>query len=178
MEREYYGFSTEVKDDFTATDLVLHLAKGFPLLVPYPFLISLAPLPSLFTYDNDKNNTPCVKFGAFAHWAVICGFAIPVEPTEEIPPLLESYEGTNIYFSKEREFSSELLKYILDRDDNLYLISGQSRSKYKHLWAFKNLKDSNRNLKAASELRLTTSQYKIPEDLKDLRGKAVLVKWE
>ena len=71
LAKKYYELRFTVVDNGLEdyVQLIKHLCKGYPILVPY---------------DADRNHEPCLKRGQKAHWAVITGKAqynIPYKAT-------------------------------------------------------------------------------------------------
>jgi len=163
--------------------IVRHLAKGWPLLVPY---------------DADKNHEPCIKSGHSAHWAIISGFCLAIkEDTEsvstgwvDVNSLMTEYGAHSFYCDDTNESKYLILQPsintprksldpLIDCAEKILLFARQGKSSRVALWPLAQLNLSNNSLEEVDRKRLNHSEYVIPEDgrlRKTLCGKFVLLK--
>ena len=123
-----------------------HLAKGWPLLVPY---------------DSDANHEPAAKGGHRAHWAVVLGFCVlqPCESQENTSEQLVSIRG---------DINPDLMPILRNCPDSLFMtLAKQGKSKYIKWWPFDKLCCSNSGLERVNpkiKNSETASNFVLPED--------------
>ncbi|XP_077536533.1 actin maturation protease-like [Haemaphysalis longicornis] len=136
------GCQARLVRDHHRAEIVGHLIRGKPVLVPY---------------DSDGNFEPCLKSGHTAHWAVLHGICLVVKSSCQLEPPLESLleqdcECERLYHVKDglpalggpREL---LLPLALGGADAVVFVCGsQGKSRHVGLWGLDRLLDSNRNL--------------------------------
>ncbi|XP_054169095.1 actin maturation protease-like [Oppia nitens] len=152
---------TEIKVNLNEriNELVSHLAKGLPVLVPY---------------DSDANHEPTLLGGQRAHWAIILGFCIIVNKSNinniDLCGIRDQYNH-QLYHLKPKHL---LTKCVLDIIDNrkykkILVYAKQGKSKYLHIWSFNRLCQSNCNLVKTS-LKLNKSDIVLPENGGIIKG--------
>lgn len=147
---------------------------------------------ALVPYDVDKNHEPCLAGGKKAHWAAIKGFILPITTplqlktmeqltlvdlsTQKIP-IVEG--GTPLFWVEPSKMvnANELQPILSDglSIPQLRIITQQSKSKHQAIWTFEALQKSNHNLTQFDEERVTSSDFKVPDVLDNLRGKMVFL---
>lgn len=147
---------------------------------------------SLVPYDVDKNHEPCLAGGKKAHWAAIKGFIIPITTPTQLQTMdqlsttgasvkkLPIVEGGSPIFWIEpsKSIDATSLQNVLSEDlstSRVRLITQQSKSKHQAIWSFESLQKSNHNLAQFDEERVTSSEFKVPDVLDNLRGKMVFL---
>lgn len=142
-----------VRDDRRA-EVVGHLICGKPVLIPY---------------DSDGNFEPCLKSGHTAHWAVLHGVCLIVNPSclVEAPlgSLLEQdLECTRMYHVRDdlpEVGLSEAVPWALGAEA-VFVCGSQGKSRHVGLWDLELLLDSNRNL-ASIGPRHDASKFVVPD---------------
>lgn len=117
-------------------DLMEHLSRGLPVLVPY---------------DCDKNHDPIVKNGRTAHWATLLGFALEVNCTREGANCPTSHCSVLHLTPPLADGSAKSICSSLNHDGKLLLFAKQGKSKFMRLWTFDELSASNQNLRFAND---------------------------
>jgi hypothetical protein len=145
---------------------------------------------ALVPYDVDKNHEPCMVEGKKAHWTTIKGFVLPVYSSAQLSyaaslPQFSVQDISGLPFfhlelSSIDQGSSIDLQQLVNLSSpelvqDLIVVAQQSKSKHQALWKFSSLRDSNANLKHFDESRVTASDFVVPNELSELRGKAVFV---
>mmetsp|Transcript_8727 Transcript_8727/g.14304 ORF Transcript_8727/g.14304 Transcript_8727/m.14304 type:complete len:230 (-) Transcript_8727:84-773(-) len=69
LAREQCGLGVDIWQDWRPVQVITHLGRGLPLLIPY---------------DADFNYEPCLREGDRAHWSALIGFAVPHKMMGEI----------------------------------------------------------------------------------------------
>ncbi|KAE9547872.1 hypothetical protein FO519_008917 [Halicephalobus sp. NKZ332] len=116
----------------------------------------------LVPYDCDKNFDPINRNGEGAHWAAVVGYFVIGGKSEE---------STNkISFEK---VGSEV------REEDLYVVAYQGKSKHPTLWKYLDLKGSNNQLNVPDRKRnefFQLPEKESPEDVElfGLKGKAII----
>lgn len=144
LSEDLFHVKVKVLDDLSSRvlDLVEHLSKGLPVLVPY---------------DCDKNHDPIVKNGKTAHWATLLGFAI--EFTQQMNIGNEKITNNIVHMSP--PLDENTLKSIcssIKSGIKVLLFAKQGKSKFMRLWTFDELSTSNQNL------RLTNNTFNIEKE--------------
>ncbi|XP_038046260.1 UPF0692 protein C19orf54 homolog isoform X1 [Patiria miniata] len=154
--RVLVGNMTDNRDD-----IILHLANGWPVLVPY---------------DKDANCEPCSLRGHKAHWAVISGFLLQCSRADF--PDLNSKEihqdpaASNLYcISVDNhdglsEHTIQTVQAVLQSlpASDVYLLARQGKSTHIHPWRYTALSDSNSNLlELGSSIQADIGKFVIPE---------------
>lgn len=163
LSEDLFCIKASVLDLTSRVDLVKHLSKGLPVLVPY---------------DCDKNHDPIEKSGQSAHWATLLGFSLEMDESDDkgkkcnilhmAPPL----HGDTV-----KSICSSLLR----DEKELLLFAKQGKSKFMRLWKFDKLSASNRNLRFVNDSCLKgqangSTCSVLAEDLsKSLANKAVFL---
>ena len=152
---------TEIKDNLKdrISELVLHLAEGLPVLVPY---------------DSDANHEPTLLAGQRAHWAIILGFCIAINTNElsveQLNGLRDEKNSQLIHLKPKHPISDSLFDLInKKRYKRLLVYAKQGKSKHLHIWSFTQLCESNCNLVKTSR-KLNESDIVLPESGGIIRG--------
>ncbi|ODM87201.1 hypothetical protein Ocin01_19478 [Orchesella cincta] len=108
--------------------------------------------PALIPYDADYNHSPALRKGHAAHWAVIHGLANRIS-LSKLGLLAENPEFKVLMSSPQLTIVTPVLQ-CLDKDlvemlitDSLHVIAHQGKSFRIGLWKYKDLIESNQNLK-------------------------------
>nr|XP_022333801.1 UPF0692 protein C19orf54 homolog [Crassostrea virginica] len=153
LAEEMLGCTSAVLDmrDSNSKDILLkHLASNHPVLVPY---------------DGDANNSPCLKNGHKAHWALLTGFLVSLEKSikldnEGITGDTELHSLHHLTPAKSRELNNQIRAAS---DVFVYGVQGKSRNI--GLWSLQSLLASNANLEEVDPRReIETGQFIIPQE--------------
>ncbi|XP_063957820.1 actin maturation protease-like isoform X1 [Lytechinus pictus] len=114
-------------------DVISHLAKGLPALVPY---------------DKDFNHEPTTRKGHSAHWAVLTGFVLVLPEDVNVPPCCH---GDNIssnitYTPPWSDDMMAILPHLISRASLVFVFARQGKSRLLGAWQYDILARSNRNL--------------------------------
>jgi len=130
--------------------VVEQLTAGWQLLVPY---------------DCAHNHHPAVLGGRKAHWALITGFVLLVDATEDITDVKTVTSDGNKHvriLTGEAENDKERLNTLIgNKAGKLLLVARQSKSLVLGLWDKEELVSSNNNLKVV-EVKGKISEFVIP----------------
>lgn len=129
--------------DRSAPEIIRHLCMGRPVLVPY---------------DADSNYEPCLKSGARAHWATICGFCVAVSSDQVLEvgcktaPLGDPPDRHQIVHLDHHQAARlfEQIKSHLSDLGRIFVYARQGKTRRVQLWNFQQLVRSNRNLRQVS----------------------------
>lgn len=146
-----------------------------------------------YRYDADKNHRPGLLNGHSAHWAIVHGFAIILndEYLNSFKSLfllpnsdLVDFKSDPIFFidceklinNDQRESLRQFIQNLKIEEDDIYVVARQGKSTHVGLWTFKELMDSNNNLKEISPAILAKESEYVLSDIKmDLRSKVILL---
>ena len=114
--------------------VVEQLGGGWLLLVPY---------------DCAHNHHPAMEGGRKAHWALITGFAIAIDASEDISDIGTdtATENSNVHMMTGIPDKEKLGRLIAGNTAKLLLLARQSKSLVLGLWDKEELVSSNNNLK-------------------------------
>jgi hypothetical protein len=117
-------------------ELLVHLAKGLPVLIPY---------------DSDGNHEPTLKSGKRAHWAILLGFCIAIDRNDlsnnELACNIDQHNPQLIHLTPKQSLPKFLLDIILNKSyKQIFIYAKQGKSKHLLLWSFEKLCESNANL--------------------------------
>lgn len=132
----------------------------------------------LIPYDADKDHTPCLARGHNAHWCLLVGLCIALEPPTEggvsmIPNFLSCCHSqkaspahhivseTHKFAGLLKKLDAEDIKGLLDKNQ-IYVFVRQGKSRHLGLWSLRNLLESNRNLVEVDPKRSNPQEYVIP----------------
>lgn len=146
---------TEIKDNLKGriSELVSHLSKGLPVLVPY---------------DSDANHEPTLLAGERAHWAIILGFCAAfktdVLPMEELVGISDERRDQLFHLKTKCSLPDSVLElFDSGKYSKLWVYARQGKSKHLHIWDFDRLCQSNCNLVKTSR-KLNESNIVLPEN--------------
>ena len=131
---------------------------------------------TLIAYDCDFNFEPCKKQGTKAHWALITGFCLPVDLKDSqmtslflndnidlnILNVIDSFhldQAENLVVNYEKAYSE---KFKLK--DLIYVFCKHGKSKQIGVWSFKELIESNRQLKKVDDTKCNLNEFNRPLD--------------
>ncbi|XP_041092298.1 UPF0692 protein C19orf54 homolog isoform X3 [Polyodon spathula] len=125
--------------------IIRHLATGLPLLIP------------LVSYDEDFNHQPCLKRGHRAHWAVVSGVLLGVDPGSLTGPLQADGTVPGLFYppcpGQPPSGSREVC-----------LLAKQGKSLRYQLWGFTEVQNSNAQLEELQPQRESDGTvYVLPE---------------
>lgn len=128
-----------VQDGFKPRkDIILHLLKGHPILVPY---------------DADLNHEPCCRNGHKAHWAVLTGVVVVTSRKLDLstgfsrdPSLPILFHANTNNDSRADHCHIPLMLESLVGNEDIYLYAKQGKSCHVGLWNYEALASSNSNL--------------------------------
>ena len=153
--------TTHIKDNLKEriNQLVIHLAKGLPVLVPY---------------DSDANHEPTLLAGQRAHWAILLGFCIAVDKNElsvEQTNGFADHNNPNLIHLKPKQPISDYLLDVINKKlyKKFWVYAKQGKSKHLHIWDFNMLCESNCNLVKTSR-KLNQTDIVLPENGGIVRG--------
>lgn len=115
-------------------EVVIHLARGLPVLVPY---------------DKDSNNEPAAKKGHSAHWAVLTGFLLALPHDVSLPLSCHGDNSTPDLVCHLPPWSADMmsiLPQLLCQTSQLYVFARQGKSRLLGAWRYDTLAQSNKNL--------------------------------
>mmetsp|Transcript_17881 Transcript_17881/g.58777 ORF Transcript_17881/g.58777 Transcript_17881/m.58777 type:complete len:264 (-) Transcript_17881:143-934(-) len=153
--------------------------------------------PVLIAYDADKDNSPCLLQGARAHWAVICGVALPSTAglSDRLGPLLEKVKEveqgrTKLECCKQSSPFTEEGRGVCccctwcsgtslgtprEKADNRVMgICLHGKSSRLNFWDLESLLASNANL-AQPRSDLSRVEMVVPEGLDGLKCKMIVI---
>jgi len=140
-------------------ELVMHLAKGLPVLVPY---------------DSDANHEPTLLGGQRAHWAIILGFCIAVNESDikddQLCGFRDHHNPKLIHLTPKHSLPDFVLRIIHSKSYHKFMVyAKQGKSKHLHIWDFERLCESNCNLVKTSR-KLNESDIVLPENGGIIKG--------
>eukprot|EP00057_Strongylocentrotus_purpuratus_P027409 XP_011681883.1 PREDICTED: UPF0692 protein C19orf54 homolog [Strongylocentrotus purpuratus] len=115
-------------------DVISHLARGLPVLVPY---------------DKDSNNEPATRKGHFAHWAVLTGFVIILPDDVDVPPCCHGDSTSSNLTYLPPPWSDDMisiLPHLISKASLVFLFARQGKSRLLGAWQYDVLARSNMNL--------------------------------
>ncbi|XP_071497877.1 actin maturation protease-like [Diadema antillarum] len=118
-------------------EILKHLAKGLPVLIPY---------------DADYNHEPASRNGHRAHWAVLTGFLLSFPPDMKTTLPMECKKdlfATNLVYLSPPWSAEDIanLPKLLMHTSHIYMFARQGKSRLLGLWSYETLAESNKNLK-------------------------------
>jgi len=162
LAEQHYRLKAVVLSPFTSKDVVSHLARGYPLLLPY---------------DADKSYAPCVMYGNRPHWAIVRGFVFRTDMHPSFAPL-EIFSDADMedeLFSHTKQPSFPLPEPLHYNEDELYLICQHGKSKNPALWSYTSIQQSNNNLQLPNQQKKESGRWKIPDSLSELQNHIILL---
>ena len=147
---------TEVKENLKerTLELMSHLAKGMPVLVPY---------------DSDANHEPTLLAGERAHWAIILGFCVAIKTEllslEQLDAMMRDEKNPQLFHLNTKCSLSDSIQRLIDdrKYEKIWVYARQGKSKHLHIWDLDRLCQSNCNLIKTSR-KLNDSDIVLPEN--------------
>ncbi|XP_072163084.1 actin maturation protease-like [Diadema setosum] len=148
--------------------ILTHLAKSLPVLIPY---------------DADYNHEPASRKGHRAHWAVLTGFLLSFPPDMKTTLPVECKKDlstTNLVYLTPPWSAEDIanLPKLLMHTPHIYVFARQGKSRLLGLWPFKTLAESNKNLEEYDPTKhALRGEFVFPEEglTESLALKAILL---
>ena len=128
--------------------------------------------PILIPYDCDKDHTPCLGSGHYAHWCLVVGVTFPLK--NDLPILKELISYCNEVSSYPKHYllqASEKLKTLIQtpslfdvllKCDNVHVFARHGKSRHLSLWRLDQLLASAGNLRELGPQR-SYGNYVLPD---------------
>lgn len=128
--------------------------------------------PVLIPYDCDKDHTPCLGSGHYAHWCLVVGVTLPLK--NDLPMLKELISCCNEVSSYPKHYllqPSEKLKTLIQSSslfdvllkcDNVHVFTRHGKSRHLGLWRLDQLLVSAGNLREFGAQR-SYENYVLPD---------------
>eukprot|EP00092_Neocalanus_flemingeri_P011317 GFUD01012196.1.p1 GENE.GFUD01012196.1~~GFUD01012196.1.p1 ORF type:complete len:315 (+),score=124.40 GFUD01012196.1:80-1024(+) len=142
--------------------VVEQLTGGWLLLVPY---------------DCAHNHHPAMEGGRKAHWALITGFALAMDASEDISDIETETKNSLVHLVTGIPQKEKISRLITGNNVKLLLLARQSKSLVLGLWDKEELVSSNNNLRMI-DCKRELSEFMIPAGGVEagLCGRMVLVR--